>query len=138
MKLEFKEFQIPKIDAPNFFMSPVEFKDFIDFEAKRIYFINGIKNDKKTSSHCHKIEEELFIMIQGACTAVVDYGEGLKKISMEGPTSAIYIGEYVWHHFKDFSDDAILLAVSSTNYNTNREDYIEDYDEYRKIIKDMK
>jgi hypothetical protein len=55
---------------------------------------------------------------------------------MTGPTSAIYTGEYVWHHFKDFSTDAILLALSSTNYNPDRSDYIEDYEEYKKIIKE--
>lgn len=137
MELKFKQLEIPKIDAPNFFMSPVEFKDYIDFEAKRIYFITGIKGKKQSGAHCHKIEAELFILIQGTCTAVIDHGEGQKEISMKSPTSAMYVGEYVWHHFKDFSDDTILLAVSSTNYNPNREDYIEDYAEYQKAIKDM-
>ena len=138
MKLEFKELQVPKIDAPNFFMSPVEFKDFFDFEAKRVYFITKPKGEMPSGAHCHKIEEELFIMIQGTCTAVVDQGKGIKEIKMEGPTSAIYVGEYVWHHFKDFSEDAILLAVSSTNYNPNREDYIENHEDYQKAIKEMK
>lgn len=137
MELKFKELQVPKIDAPNFFMSPVEFKDFIDFEAKRIYYITKPKGAMQSGAHCHKIEKELFILIQGTCTAVIDSGEGQKEYALEGPTSALYVGEYVWHHFKDFSEDAILLAVSSTNYNPNREDYIEDYDEYKKALESM-
>lgn len=134
MELKFKELQVPKIDTEKFSMSPLEFKDFIDFEAKRIYFISKIKGEKKTGAHCHKIEKELFVMIQGTCTAVIDHGKGKKEFSLKGPTSALYVGEYVWHHFKNFSDDAVLLAVSSTNYNPNREDYIENYDEYQKAI----
>jgi uncharacterized RmlC-like cupin family protein len=53
---------------------------------------------------------------------------------MVGPTSAIYVPAFVWHQFKDFSEDAILLAISSTNYNPDRSDYIEDYEEFKKII----
>lgn len=139
MELKFKELQVPKIETPNSFLSVVEFKEFFDFEAKRIYFFTKPKMENiKTGAHSHRIEKEFFVMIQGTCTAVVDYGEGLKEIPMEGPTSAIYVGGYVWHHFKNFSEDAILLAVSSTNYNPNREDYIENYDEYKKALELMK
>jgi len=131
MKLKFKELQVPRIDSPNFFMSPIELKDFIDFEVKRIYFITQPKGEMQSGAHCHKIEKELFVMIQGTCTAVIDNGGREREISMKGPTSAMYVGEYVWHHFKNFSEDAILLAISSTNYNPNREDYIENYEEYK-------
>ena len=137
MERKFQKLEVKKIDAPNFTMSPVELKDYIDFEAKRIYYISAPKGEMKSGAHCHKIEKELFVMIQGTCTAVVDYGNGQEEVPMEGPTSAIYVGEYVWHHFKDFSSDAILLAVSSTNYNPNREDYIENYEEYTKEVESM-
>lgn len=131
MKEQFKFFEIPKIQAPNFIMSPVELKDYIDFEVKRVYFIT--KPTADTGSHCHKIEEELFILIQGSCTAVIDRGYGIEEYKMSGPQSAMYVGNYVWHHFKDLSDDAILLAISSTNYNPTRSDYVEDYEEFKKL-----
>ncbi len=132
MEIKFRQVELKKIQAPNFIMSPVELKDHIDFEVKRVYFIT--KPNGNTGSHCHKIEKEFFILQNGACTAVIDKGNGLEEIKMTGPTSALYVGEYVWHHFKDFSADAILLALSSTNYNSNRSDYIEDYEEYKKAI----
>lgn len=131
MNKEFKTFELQKIDTPRFIMSPVELKDYIDFEVKRIYFITDIK--APTGAHCHKIEKELFILEQGSCTAVVDCGNGLEEILMTGPTSAMYIPAGVWHHFKDFSSDAVLLALSSTNYNPDRSDYVEDYEEFKKI-----
>lgn len=129
---QLQKFELKKIVVPGkFTMSPVELKDYIDFEVKRIYFIT--KTEAETGAHCHKIEEEFFILQQGSCTAVIDQGNGLEEIKMEGPTSAMYVPAYVWHHFKDFSDDAILLALSSTNYNSDRSDYIEDYEEFKKI-----
>ena len=67
---------------------------------------------------------------------MIDKGDGLEEIKIADPAAALYVGEYVWHHFKDFSPDAILLALSSTNYNPDRSDYIEDYEEYKKAISD--
>ncbi len=113
-------------------MTPVELKDYIDFEVKRVYFIT--KPIGNTGAHCHKIEKEFFILQNGACTAVIDQCRGLEEIKLAGPTSSLYVGEYVWHHFKDFSADAILLALSSTNYSPDRSDYIEDYEEYKKLL----
>jgi dTDP-4-dehydrorhamnose 3,5-epimerase-like enzyme len=133
-ELQFKKLEIKKIQAQNFVMSPLELKDFIDFEVKRVYFIS--KTTGPTGAHCHKEEKELFVMVQGQATAVVDYGQGLKEVLLEAPQAAIYLGTYVWHHFKDFSKDAILLAVSSTNYNPDRADYIEDYEDYKKVIQE--
>ncbi len=133
-KSNFKQLEIKKIQASNFVMSPVELKDYVDFEVKRIYFIT--QPIGATGAHCHKVEKEFFILQSGTCVAVIDRGNGLEEIKMEGPTSALYVGNYVWHHFKDFSADAILLALSSTNYAPDRSDYIEDYEEYKKILAD--
>ena len=134
MKKKFEIFQLPKITgekSPNFTMSPVELKNYIDFTVKRIYYLTNPK--AKTGQHCHKIEKEFFIAIQGKMTAVIDQGNGKEEFYLEGPSSAIYCATFVWHGFKDFSDDAILFALSSTNYSPDRSDYIEDYDAYLKI-----
>lgn len=135
MQLQFKQLEIKKIQAPNFIMSPLELKDYIDFEAKRVYFISGPTGN--TGQHCHLKEQELFIMTAGSATAIIDRGNGIEEIKMHAPTSALYIGNYVWHGFKDFSNDAILLAISSSNYNPNREDYIEDYEKYKETVKHL-
>lgn len=135
MQLEFKQLKVNEIQAPNFVMSPAELKDFVDFEVKRIYFISHPTGP--TGQHCHLKEKELFIMTAGSCTAVIDRGSGLEEIRLEAPQDAIYVGNYVWHGFKNFSADAVLLAISSTNYNPNRADYIEDYEKYKEAMKQL-
>jgi mannose-6-phosphate isomerase-like protein (cupin superfamily) len=136
MEKKFEIFTLKKVETPKFVMSPMELKDYIDFEVKRVYFIT--KPTAPTGAHCHKVEEELFILIQGTCTAVVDRGNGLEEIPLIAPTSAMYVPNFVWHHFKNFSPDAVLLALSSTNYNPDRSDYIEDYEEFKKISPNYK
>ena len=136
MLLKFQKLEIPKIKTEQFIMSPIELKDYIDFEVKRVYFISQPQSD--AGGHCHKEELELFVMQQGSCTAVIDQGRGKEEIAMQAPQTVLYIGNYVWHYFKDFSQDAILLALSSTNYNPARSDYIEDYEEYQEFLKTLK
>src|SRR5437773_7844218 len=116
MKKKFEVIQIKNIPTTNFVMNPVELKEYIDFEVKRVYYIDNITG--ATSQHCHFEEVEMFIMIQGEATAIIDQGNGKEEIHMGGPSTAIYVGSYVWHGFKDFSEDAILFALSSTNYKS--------------------
>ena len=132
--MSFKIFELKNIQAPNFLMTPLELKDYIKFDVKRIYFISSPTG--VTGNHAHRLEEaELFVMIQGSCRIVVDDGSGMQEINLMGPRQAISIPHMVWHGFKDFSSDAIVLAVTSTNYDSARADYIEDYEEFKRLCK---
>lgn len=128
---KFEYFTLQKIQTHTFTMNPIELEAYIDFAVKRIYFLS--KPQKDSGQHCHYIEKEFFVMIQGFCTAVIDQGNGKEDILLEGGISGIYVPNYVWHGFKNFSKDAIILAISSTNYNPDRSDYLEEYDAYLKI-----
>ncbi|MBI5045070.1 MAG: FdtA/QdtA family cupin domain-containing protein [Candidatus Levybacteria bacterium] len=132
MKNTFALYSLKAIDSPNFTMSPIELKDYIPFEVKRVYFISKSKIGT-SGEHCHFIEEELFVLVQGSATIIIDKGQGKEEIAMIGPTSACYVPNYVWHGFRDISPDAIILALSSTNYSPDRSDYLENYDDYLKI-----
>lgn len=128
----YKVFTLKNIQAPNFLMTPLELKDYLDFEVKRVYWISNPTGN--TGNHAHRQhEDELFIQVQGQSTIVVDDGTGLTDVVLTGPQNAISIPHMVWHGFKDFSPDAIILALTSTNYEPSRSDYIEDYDEFKKI-----
>ncbi len=128
---QFAKLQLKITHSRGKIYSVAELKDYIDFDVARLYYIQGSQGN--TGQHCHMEEKEMFIMVKGSCIAVIDQGKGREDIPMQGPADAIYIPNYVWHGFKDFSSDAILMAISSTNYREDRSDYIEDYDEYLKL-----
>jgi mannose-6-phosphate isomerase-like protein (cupin superfamily) len=135
MELVFKKLTIPKVETSKFTMNPIELKDYIDYEPKRIYYVTEPNSD--TSAHCHKTEKELFVMVAGSCIAEVDYGHGIEEVPLHSPSDAIYVGNYVWHHFKQFTPGSILMAVSSTNYQPDRSDYVEDYQQYQELVKQL-
>jgi len=133
----YQKHELKNIPTDSFLMTPLELKDYIDFPVKRVYFLKDPKGNLKTGSHCHTDEEdELFVMLQGSCTAVLDDGHGLEEVKLKGPKHALYIPRIVWHHLKDLSEDAIILALSSTNYDPERKGYCEDYEEFQKILKE--
>jgi dTDP-4-dehydrorhamnose 3,5-epimerase-like enzyme len=131
---KYKLFTLKNIQAPNFLMTPLELKDYLDFPVKRVYFISRATGD--TGNHAHRAEEdELFVMVQGSCLINVDDGSGIESIKLIGPSSAIYVPHLVWHGFSELSSDAIILALTSTNYDPSRADYCEDYAEFKGLIK---
>lgn len=143
MDRRYQVFTLKNIQAPNFMMTALELKDYLDFEVKRIYFIAQPINEMKTGQHAHRQDEdELFVQVSGSCTITVDDGHGLEDVRLTslpnhgGPINAIYVPHLVWHSFKDMSEDSIILAVTSTNYDLTRADYIENYDEFKKILGD--
>jgi len=136
-KRRYKLFSLKSIPTDNFLMTPLELKEYIDFDIKRIYLISHPHGEMKTGNHTHiSKEKELFIMAAGKCIIVVDDGHGLEEIELKGVNSAIYLPSLVWHHFKDMSQDAVIVGVSSTNYDPERKDYIEDYQEFQKKLKE--
>ncbi len=132
-KTRFQLITLKNIQAPNFLMTPLELKEFIDFPVKRVYFISSPTGD--TGNHAHRADEdEIFIQVQGSSTICVDDGSGMKDIELVGPKSAISVPHMVWHGFKNLSSDCIILALTSTNYDPSRSDYIEDYAQFQRLV----
>lgn len=134
MDRKYTVFILKNIQAPNFLMTPLELKDYINFAVKRVYFISSPTGN--TGNHAHRAEEdEFFIQLQGQSIICVDDGNGIENIRLEGPKNAILVPHLVWHGFKDLSSDCIILALTSTNYDPSRSDYCEDYEEFQKLCK---
>ncbi len=134
MDKKYKVVTLKNIQAPNFLMTPLELKDYIDFEVKRVYFISSPNGN--TGNHAHRADEdEIFIQVQGTSTICVDDGSGMEEIVLTGPKMAIDVPHMVWHGFKDLSPDCIIMALTSTNYDPSRSDYCEDYEEFKTLCK---
>lgn len=118
----------PNIDKRRSLVA-LELKDYLDFEVKRVYYFYDIKS---AGGHCHKVEKEFFICLHGRVIFEIDEGKGLEEVDL-WENEAIYVKNYVWHRVVTASAEAIVLALSSTNYDHNREDYITDYEEFKKL-----
>lgn len=131
MKMECKTFKLKSFTNKGYLLTPLELKDYIPFEVKRVYYLD-FPSETFTGEHCHKIEEELFVVMKGSVILTLDKGKGKEEIKLQSG-EAIYVPAFVWHGFKDPKDNCMLLALSSTNYDAERSDYIEDYEEFLEL-----
>ena len=113
-------------------LTPVEFDQSLPFTPKRVYTVWN--NLTPRGGHCHKREEEIFYMVSGTCKVRLHDGEKEIILTLEDHQKALYVGNYIWHEFYDFSKKAVMLCLSSTHYNPNREDYIEDFNKFLKNV----
>lgn len=129
---QFEKMDLKTFASRGYKLTPLEFKDVVPFDVKRIYFITDFETGRETGQHCHKIEEEVFIQVKGTSVAIIDRGTGREEMEL-GQGEAIYVPNFVWHGFSKPSSDCVIAALSSTNYGAAREDYVEDYDDFKKI-----
>lgn len=131
--MNIQRYVLNSIDTGQFTTIPIELKDYIGFTVRRVYFMTKTTTGY-SRQHAHYVEQEFFFLLQGKATLVIDEGMGLgKEEHVLEPRDAVYVPSRVWHGFKDVSEDAIIVALSSTNYDATRRDYLEDYDIFRNI-----
>lgn len=78
--------------------------------------------------HANRKSEFVLINIGGTSKVRVDNGKQSEIIELNRPHSGIYIPKMIWKDMYDFSEDSILLVLSSEHYDES--EYIRDYDEY--------
>lgn len=105
-----------------------EFKN-LPFTPVRAYFLYNTKAQR--GGHAHLTEQEIFVCIAGSFRARVHDGKKWHKYIMNKPGKALYTAGMIWHEFDAFSNDAVMLALSSTSY-TGTQEYIMDLEVFKK------
>lgn len=107
----------------------------IPFKVKRFYFIDYLFNPQAVrGKHAHKKTEQIIFCINGSFELILDDGLNKQRIIMDDPSVGVLLGAKLWHVMKKFSRDCVILVVASDYYK--KSDYIRDYGEFLRYIKD--
>ena len=105
----------------------------VPFEIKRIFYIYGSDTDVVRGQHANKKSQFVLINVAGKSKVKVKDGLGNEAVfSLNRPHTGIYLPRMVWKDMYDFSEDSVLLVLSSEHYDPD--EYIRDYDEFVKIV----
>lgn len=105
----------------------------VPFEIKRIFYIYGSDTDVIRGQHANKKSQFVLINVAGKSKVKVKDGLGNEAVfSLNRPHTGIYLPQMVWKDMYDFSEDSVLLVLSSEHYDP--EEYIRNYDEFVKIV----
>lgn len=110
-----------------------EFRD-IPFRIKRVYYMYDTIEGVRRGFHAHKSLEQILVCIHGSCKVLLDNGTEKKIVPLEKPYEGLYISNDIWREMYDFSPDAVLMVLASELYDNS--DYIRDYDEFLKFVKE--
>ena len=110
-------------------------KGVFPFEVKRYYITSGDARDK-VGGHCHFVEGEVFICVQGRMKLVTDKYGGRKMAQMVCSGEDVHVPKLVWHEIEFMENNTVFIALSSTLYDASRKDYCENYEDFCKLIED--
>lgn len=127
---KFKTLTLPCHEDDRGKLCVTEMKDYVDWKPERIYYVTDVKLPR--GGHAVKTEKKMYVVLKGSCKAKIHDGEKWHEFKMEGPSDAIVMNGMCWREFEDFTEDCVLLAISSINYN--RDLYIMDFDEFLKEV----
>lgn len=113
----------------------VEGMQDIPFDIKRIFYIYGSAPNVVRGQHANRRSEFLLINVAGTCKVKVKDGRGNEAVfSLNRPHTGIYLPHMIWKDMYDFSEDSVLLCLSSEHYDP--EEYIRDYNEFVNMVAD--
>lgn len=105
----------------------------VPFDIKRIFYIYGSDKDVVRGQHANLKRQFVLVNVAGKSKVRVKDGLGNEAVfSLNRAHTGIYLPEMVWKDMYDFSEDSVLLVLSSEHYDP--EEYIRDYDTFVKMV----
>ena len=128
----YKIIELPEMGDERGNLVIIEGNRDIPFEIKRVFYMYGTDSKMVRGSHANRKSEFVLINVAGSTKIKIDDGFSTAIVELNKPRMGIYIPAMLWKDMFDFSDDSVLLVLSSEHYDDS--EYIRNYDEYRKII----
>ncbi|MFN4105305.1 sugar 3,4-ketoisomerase [Acinetobacter johnsonii] len=106
----------------------------IPFPIKRVYYIFDTQEGVTRGFHAHKELKQVAIAVKGSCRFLLDDGKEKVSFLLDNAAQGLLIESCIWREMSDFSEDCVLMVLADNFYDES--DYIRDYDEFLKIVKD--
>jgi len=103
----------------------------LPFEPTRFFVVHDVPSRHVRGEHAHRKLHQFLVCLKGELSLVVDDGSRRQELRLGGPEIGVHLPPMVWAVQYRFSPDAVLLVLASDPYDPN--DYIRDYDEYRRL-----
>lgn len=126
--------ELPNIIDPRGNLTVAEFEKSVPFQAKRFFMVYQVPLVAQRGEHAHHQCHQFLIAARGRISVIADDGSEREEFILDRPNLGLYLPPLVWGIQYKYSPDACLLVFASDHYDSN--DYIRDYSEFIKIIKE--
>ena len=126
-----KKIDLPKIIDARGNLSFFENSNQIPFDIKRTYWIYDVPGGELRGSHAFKKSHEFIIALSGSFDVILNDGNTEAKYTLNRSFEGLYVPNLIWRKLENFSTNSLALIVSNISYS--KQDYIRDFDEFKKI-----
>ncbi len=109
----------------------LEYNKNINFNIKRVFFINHVPKNEERGSHSHKSLKQVLVCIKGSLKIELDNGKNKKRYKLKDNNQALYVDGKVWRRMYDFSRDCILLVLCDKEYSKDK--VVRKYEMFKKL-----
>jgi dTDP-4-dehydrorhamnose 3,5-epimerase-like enzyme len=125
--------QLPKILDRRGNLSIIEQYKNIPFKIERTYWIYDVPGGEARGGHAYRENQEFIVALSGSFDVVLDDGKEKRTYSLNRSYYGLYVPKGYWREMDNFSTNSLALVLASTPYDAN--DYIRNYEEFKKFIK---
>lgn len=104
----------------------------IPFDVKRIYYISKVPEGVRRGFHAHKKLKQVLFCPYGRIQLILENANSREEIELSDPSIGVVIEEPIWREMLWLQKDSVLCVAASEYYDA--EDYIRDYDEFKKFV----
>lgn len=106
----------------------------VPFNPRRWFLVYDVPSREIRGEHAHRECHQFLVCVSGRVSVAVDDGTNRAEVSLDGPTTGVYVPPMVWASEYQYESEAVLLVLASSPYDPD--DYIRDYDEFLTLVRD--
>ena len=103
------------------------------FTPRRFFLISRVPGKDIRGEHAHRELRQFLVCLAGSVLAEVDDGERRRAVVLDSPRVGLAVEPKVWDAQSQYSADAMLLVVASSEYDPA--DYIREYDAFLAAVR---
>lgn len=126
--------ELPKKNFPEGNLTYVYNGLHLPFDIKRVFYSYDIPGGECRGAHAHKQCHQFLVAASGAFEVILDDGINKRTVLLNRPFYGLHIPPGIWSAEQGFSSGSICLVLASHGYE--EADYIRDYEEFQKYIKE--
>ena len=129
-----KVIELPKISDVRGNLTFIQ-SDHIPFVMQRVYYMYDVPGGSERGSHAHRRLHQFFVAMSGSFDVVLDDGiSGVKRFHLNRSYYGLYVCPMTWRTLDNFSSGSVCMVVASADYD--EDDYLRDYDAFKRLAKD--
>lgn len=113
-------------------LTVIEAEKDIPFVIRRAYWIYDVPGGQERGKHANRMTYQYLVAVKGRVEITLENKEGKRAYVLDRPDKGVLIPPMTWNELLSFSEDAVLLVLSSQPYRP--EMYINSYEEFLRMI----